>query len=59
VVCQAIKKARADMGELDGVTTFCELAVPLVARLSEALGLPGNSPKSVDSARDKARPCPR
>jgi hypothetical protein len=43
----------AGSGIIDGVTTFCELAVPLVARLAEALGLPGNSPDSVDAARDK------
>jgi len=35
------------------VTTFCEMAVPLVARLSEALGLPGNTAEAVDAARDK------
>ena len=33
--------------------TFCEMAVPLVARLAEKLGLPGNSPQAVDAARDK------
>jgi biotin carboxylase len=41
------------MGELDGVTTFCELAVPLVARLAEWLGLPSNTPEAVDTARNK------
>ena len=41
------------MGELDGICTFCELAVPLVARLVESLGLPGNTPAAVDAARDK------
>lgn len=29
------------------------MAVPLVSRLTEKLGLPGNSPDAVDSARDK------
>jgi hypothetical protein len=29
---------------LDGVITFCELAVPLVARIAEHLGLPGAAP---------------
>jgi carbamoylphosphate synthase large subunit len=38
---------------VDGVCTFCEMAVPLVARLAEKLGLPGNSPQAVDAARDK------
>lgn len=38
---------------MDGVCTFCEMAVPLVARLAEKLGLPGNSPQAVDAARDK------
>lgn len=42
-----------DLGELDGVCTFCEMAVPLVARIAETLGLPGNSPAAVDAARDK------
>lgn len=42
-----------DLGELDGVCTFCEMAVPLVARIAETLGLPGNSPDAVDAARDK------
>lgn len=42
-----------DLGELDGVCTFCEMAVPLVARIAEALGLPGNAPDAVDAARDK------
>lgn len=41
------------MGELDGICTFCEMAVPLVARLAERFGLPGNTPDSVDAARDK------
>ena len=42
------------MGELDGVVTFCEMAVPLVARLAEKLGVPGNTPASIDAARDKS-----
>jgi len=36
-----------------GVCTFCELSVPLVARLAETLGLPGPSSAAVDTARDK------
>jgi hypothetical protein len=52
---QAIKRASAEVGELDGVTTFCELAVPLASRLAEKLGLPHNSPQAVDNARDKVR----
>lgn len=50
---EGIKSASAKLGGLDGITTFCEMAVPLVARLAEKLGLPGNSPESVDAARDK------
>lgn len=46
-------QVRTDMGELDGVTTFCELAVPLVARLAERLGVPSNTPEAVDTARNK------
>ncbi len=42
-----------DLGELDGVCTFCEMAVPLVSRIAESLGLSGNSPAVVDAARDK------
>lgn len=33
--------------------SFCEMAQPLVARLAERLGLPGNAPSAVDAARDK------
>ena len=29
------------------------MAVPLVSRIAEALGLSGNSPEAVDAARDK------
>eukprot|EP00931_Biecheleriopsis_adriatica_P003090 TRINITY_DN10437_c0_g4_i1.p1 TRINITY_DN10437_c0_g4~~TRINITY_DN10437_c0_g4_i1.p1 ORF type:complete len:628 (+),score=102.92 TRINITY_DN10437_c0_g4_i1:255-1886(+) len=39
--------------DADGVLTFCELSVPVVARLCEVLGLPGHSPAAVDKARDK------
>ena len=42
-----------EFGELDGVCTFCEMAVPLVSRLAEKFGLPGNTPAAVDAARDK------
>lgn len=42
-----------DLGELDGVCTFCEMAVPLVSRIAESLGLSSNSPDAVDAARDK------
>ncbi|KAI8466821.1 MAG: ATP-grasp domain-containing protein [Monoraphidium minutum] len=50
---EGVKAASAKLGGLDGITTFCEMAVPLVARLAEKLGLPSNSPDSVDAARDK------
>ncbi|KAA6416926.1 MAG: glutathione synthetase ATP-binding domain [Trebouxia sp. A1-2] len=49
----ACKKVQKDLGELDGVCTFCEMAVPLVSRIAESLGLSGNSPAAVDAARDK------
>ena len=42
-----------ELGELDGVCTFCEMAVPLVSRVAETLGLSGNAPDAVDAARDK------
>ena len=45
------------MGELDGVTTFCELAVPLAVRIAEKLGLPHNTPDAIDYARNKASVC--
>jgi carnosine synthase len=50
----AIAAAKKDLGDVDGVATFCELAVPLVSRLAERLGLPGNTPAAVDAARDKS-----
>ncbi|KAF5841959.1 ATP-grasp domain-containing protein [Dunaliella salina] len=50
---QGIKRAVSEVGELDGVTTFCELAVPLAVRIAEKLGLPHNTPESIDFARDK------
>mmetsp|Transcript_14843 Transcript_14843/g.44835 ORF Transcript_14843/g.44835 Transcript_14843/m.44835 type:complete len:618 (-) Transcript_14843:511-2364(-) len=49
----ALKKVKSELGELDGICTYCEMAVPLVARLAERFGLPGNTPESVDAARDK------
>ena len=48
-----IQKVKRDFGELDGVCSFSEMAMPLVARLAEKMGLPGNSPDAVDAARDK------
>lgn len=46
-------------GPADGIASFVELSIPLVARLAEALGLPGHRPAAVDSARNKhaARAC--
>ncbi|CAE7262373.1 CARNS1 [Symbiodinium necroappetens] len=41
--------------DADAIITFCELSVPVVARLAEVLGLPGHPPTSVDRARDKHR----
>merc|ERR1740129_1396845 len=40
-------------GAADGIATFVELSVPLVARLCERLGLPGHQPTAVDAARNK------
>ena len=48
-----IQRVKRDFGELDGVCSFSEMAMPLVARLAEKMGLPGNSPAAVDAARDK------
>ena len=52
-------QVQQELGFIDGITTFCELAVPLAARLAEALGLPTNTPLAVDTARNKhaARQC--
>ena len=50
---QSVLDGLQHFGELDGILTFCEMAVPLVARLAEHFGLPGNTPQSVDDARDK------
>ncbi|EER20663.1 conserved hypothetical protein [Perkinsus marinus ATCC 50983] len=51
----AVKSLKDDplVGPVDGICTFIELAVPMAARLSEALGLPGPSVACVDIARDK------
>eukprot|EP00931_Biecheleriopsis_adriatica_P003086 TRINITY_DN10437_c0_g1_i2.p1 TRINITY_DN10437_c0_g1~~TRINITY_DN10437_c0_g1_i2.p1 ORF type:complete len:625 (+),score=118.02 TRINITY_DN10437_c0_g1_i2:69-1943(+) len=52
---QLIKQLGQDglTGPVDGIASFVELSIPLVARLTEALGLPGHRPASVDSARNK------
>ena len=42
-----------EIGGIDGICTFWEVAVPLVARLTERIGLPGNPSAAVDTARDK------
>ncbi|CAG9461129.1 unnamed protein product [Pedinophyceae sp. YPF-701] len=42
-----------ELGHIDGITTFCEMAVPLVSRLSEIFNLPCNPKDAVDVARDK------
>ena len=42
------------MGDLDGVTCFCELAMPLAARLCERLGLASNSPAALASDGPRA-----
>jgi len=43
------------IGQLDGIATVVELAVPLVARVADAKWLPGPKPEHVDTARDKRR----
>eukprot|EP00668_Euglena_longa_P011715 GGOE01014130.1.p1 GENE.GGOE01014130.1~~GGOE01014130.1.p1 ORF type:complete len:597 (+),score=110.91 GGOE01014130.1:83-1792(+) len=48
-----IQGVRDDLGRLDAVLSFCELAQPLVARLTTHFKLPGNSVESVLAARDK------
>src|SRR5262249_27027514 len=39
----------------DGVLTFWELRVPVMARVAASLGLPGNPTDAVDTARSKLR----
>ncbi len=39
----------------DGVLTFWEFSVPVVARTAASLGLPGNPTEAVDAARSKLR----
>eukprot|EP00884_Botryococcus_braunii_P015539 jgi/Botrbrau1/2669/Bobra.0203s0016.1 len=52
---EAIKRVIHEEGiQIDGILTFCEIAVPLASRLAEMLGLPGNRPEAVDNARDKS-----
>lgn len=52
---EAIRQLGQDglTGPVDGIASFVELSIPLVARLAEALGLPGHKPQSVDDARNK------
>eukprot|EP00887_Chlorella_sp_A99_P005398 scaffold1.g5398.t1 len=50
---EAIEGVRQELGGLDGVLSFCEMAQPLAARVAERLGLPGAPPAAVDAARDK------
>ena len=50
---EAMQKVKKQLGELDGVVSFSEMAMPLVSRLAEKMGLPGNPPSAVDDARDK------
>merc|ERR1712048_884546 len=50
---EVAKKIQADVGEIAGVCSFFEVAVPIATRLAQALGLPHNSPLAVDNARDK------
>ena len=49
----ALGYVREELGSIDGITTFCEMAVPLAAALAHSLHLPGNPPSAVDLARDK------
>ena len=53
---QAVLDALAAAGvRPDGVLTFWEDSVCVVARVAAALGLPGNPPEAVDAARSKVR----
>lgn len=48
-----IQRVQQEYGRVDGVTTFCEMAVPLVCRLGEMYNLPTN-PFAVRSYRDSS-----
>ena len=53
---EAVLRAVREGGvEPDGVLTFWEDSVCVVARVAAALGLPGNPPEAVDAARSKIR----
>lgn len=52
-ILSALQSLASEGVHLDGICTFSEVAVPLVSRLAEALGLPGNPVGAVDTARDK------
>eukprot|EP00927_Polykrikos_kofoidii_P024854 TRINITY_DN22483_c0_g1_i1.p1 TRINITY_DN22483_c0_g1~~TRINITY_DN22483_c0_g1_i1.p1 ORF type:complete len:564 (-),score=73.95 TRINITY_DN22483_c0_g1_i1:207-1898(-) len=57
---QAIKRLDAELDTdgvnlVDGITTFAELSVSIVARLAKALQLPGHQLDSVNAARDKSQ----
>ena len=38
------RQVRDDVGLLDGILSYCEIAQPLVARLTDKFGLPGRAP---------------
>ena len=50
---EGIAALEDEIGNVDGVVTFAELAIPMVARLADALGLPGNPLHAIEAARDK------
>lgn len=57
---QAIKRLGEELATdcvdgVDGITTFAELSVSIVARLAGALQLPGHQLASVSNARDKCQ----
>jgi len=49
----AIQVVKSELGDVDGILTFCEIAVPLASRLCEVCGLAGNTCQAVDNARNK------
>ncbi|RLU79318.1 hypothetical protein CTZ27_37400 [Streptomyces griseocarneus] len=52
-VLAAVRTYIANGGRLDAVATFHEGALHVAARISDELGLPGNSPEAVRAMRDK------
>lgn len=45
--------SKQELGNIDGIMTFVDMATPLTSRLCDALGYPGNAAVAVEVARAK------